>query len=258
MQIIVDTHVHIYSRFLTTGLFADIAGRMDRLSDGREHVNVLCLTERNDCRWFREMKAAGPARYDGYTIELIAGDDLSIAVCCAGAARLYVMAGRQVVTQERLEVLALIYDEDIVDGAPVRDVINAVVASGGVPVLAWAPGKWMFARHAVVSDLLAKEMNGRLLVGDTAIRPQKWREPGLMKFARDRGLTVIAGTDPLPMAGEEKYIGTYCSALDGKFDHARPSISMKKLLTGPSQVRSAGRRCGNLEALGRLVRQRIS
>ena len=168
------------------------------------------------------------------------------------------MAGRQVVTRERLEVLALLCDTEIADGMPVRDVINAVVACGGVPVLSWAPGKWMLGRYAVVSALLAKEMSNQLLVGDSAVRPQTWREPRLMRLARSRGFTIVSGTDSLPMTGEEKYIGTYCSILGGEFDPLRPSISMKKLLlAGPSRISSAGRRCGSGEAFGRLVRQRI-
>ena len=79
-----------------------------------------------------------------------------------------------------------------------------------------------------------------------------------MRLARSRGLTIVAGTDPLPMAGEEKYIGSYCSIIAGEFDPSRPSDSIRKLLGAAAVPFSpAGRRCGILEALGRLVRQRV-
>ena len=256
MQVIVDTHVHIYPGFVSEGLFPAIAGRMDRLSDGQEHVDVLCLSERHDCRWFRDTQSAGRARHGDVEIEPVAGDSVALVIRREGMSRLYVIAGRQVVTRERLEILALGCDDDIADDAPVAEVVDVVLSRGGVPVISWAPGKWLFGRRSVVSDLLKRASPERLLVGDSAMRPRSWGEPSLMKAARDRGFRMVAGTDPLPMTGEERYIGTYCSVLTGHFDCFNPSVSLKNLLVSGLECRPAGRRCGGFEALGRLIRQR--
>lgn len=259
MQIIADTHVHIYPGFLSAGLFPAIIARMDALAGGEDHVNVLCLAERNDCHWFRDVRSAGTVVCDGYEIKPVPGDVSTLAAFQEGRPRLYVVAGRQVVTLERLEVLVLGCDDDMADGAPAGEVVDFVLKLGAAPVLSWAPGKWLFRRSAVVFELLEKEAPGRLLVGDSAIRPEMWREPRAMKFARDRGFMVVAGTDPLPMDGEEKYIGTYCSLMSGEFDPQRPSASIKALmLGGVAQVHSVGKRCRPIESLWRLIRHRVS
>lgn len=52
------------------------------------------------------------------------------------------MAGRQIVTAEKLEVLALGTDLDIDDGRPIREVLSLVTENGGLPVIPWGAGKW--------------------------------------------------------------------------------------------------------------------
>jgi len=259
MHVIADTHVHVYPRFVCAGLFSSISARMDRLAGGKEHVNALFLAERRDCNWFRDARAGNFDRRDQYSVELPAGDANTVVISGRGMSPLYVMAGRQIATSERLEVLALLCDADLPDGKPVVDIIRAVFDCGGLPVLAWAPGKWSLGRSSIVEKLVEAGVPGMLLVGDSAIRPQSWREPFLMRKARNRGLTILCGTDALPLAAEEQYIGTYCSAWDGEFDPLRPSLSMRQVLTSAnSHIEQAGGRCNTLAALWRLMRLRVA
>jgi hypothetical protein len=71
-----------------------------------------------------------------------------------------------------------------------------------------------------------------------------------MRAARKRGFSVIAGSDPLPVPGEEKYAGTFATVFEGDFDAAKPVSAMRALLKVRGII--AGRRCGPLEVLQRL------
>jgi len=76
-----------------------------------------------------------------------------------------------------------------------------------------------------------------------------------MAAARKKGLAVVAGSDPLPIMGEERYAGSYATIFDGDLDPLRPASSLRRLLTDPSTGRTlAGRRCGLLETASRLYR----
>ncbi len=120
----------------------------------------------------------------------------------------------------------------IPDGLPAVEVIRRVIEAGGIPVLAWSPGKWLFARGRLVRDLIASDQGRILRLGDTTLRPTLWPAPRLMKLAHERGMTVIPGSDPLPLAGEERYAGTYGFIYQGAFDASQPAASIGRMLTG--------------------------
>jgi hypothetical protein len=76
-----------------------------------------------------------------------------------------------------------------------------------------------------------------------------------MAAARKRNIAVVAGSDPLPISGEERYAGSYASILEGPFDGGHPADSLQKLFRTPESVRErVGRRCGTIAALGRIYR----
>jgi len=127
---------------------------------------------------------------------------------------------------------------------PAKDVINAVSDTGGVPVLSWAPGKWLFKRKYIVRELIDCFSPSQMLIGDTTLRPALWMEPSLMRRAAEKGFSVLAGSDPLPFIGEEKYLGIYGSIINGPFDIDKPISSIRKLLISPDVIKTrAGKRC---------------
>lgn len=169
--------------------------------------------------------------------------------------QLYLFSGRQIVTAERIEILALTVDIEVMKDTPAEDVVKTVLDAGGIPVLSWAPGKWFLGRKKVVRQLIDSFDSGKLLIGDSTLRPTVWAEPLLMQVARSRGFAVVAGSDPLPFSGEEKYMGTYASVLDGPFDPDKPVSCIRKILTtSGGKITKAGKRCGPLEVIRRLKR----
>lgn len=255
-RIAVDTHLHAYPWYDLAALFAALSANLGNRDE--DALRGAVLTERADCSLFADLRDGRTAVPPPWRIARTAEEE-TLAVDGPGARRILLFAGRQIVTAERLEVLSLLADARDLDGRAAAAVIEGVTRVGGVPVLAWAPGKWFFARGKVVADLVRRYAAGDLLLGDTTLRPTLWAEPRLMTVARRKGISVVAGSDPLPLTGEERYAGSYATILEGAFDGERPARSLRSLLRTPQAVRApAGRRCGPAGAMARLARNALS
>lgn len=251
-RLVVDTHLHVYPWYnlgqVLTALTANLAAL-----DG-EAVQAAVLTERADCSLFADLRDGRTALPPPWTLSRT-DEGESLLVTREGGEEIFLLAGRQIVTVERLEVLSLLADPRGLDGRKARDVVKAVTAGGGVPVLAWSPGKWLFHRGRIVAELVDHFRAGDMLTGDTPLRPTVWGEPRLMAAARRKGIVVVAGSDPLPITGEETSAGSYASIVEGPFDDGRPAHSLRALLRTPSAVqRPVGRRCGLAGMLSRIYR----
>lgn len=242
MPIIADTHVHLYPLYDLNKTFIHLAQNLGRLAVKAGHpgaARVACLTERQGQHVLRDL-SDGTLRLDRADVTVrAAGEPGALSVALAGET-LHIIAGRQFVGAERVEILGLAVELDLADGAPAATYIERILAADGVPVLSWAPGKWMFRRAAVIRELIAR-YGARLLLGDTTLRPLGWGEPGLMCAGRRQGLGVIAGSDPLPVTGDDRHAGTYATLIDTPFDPARPVTALRAALRKPAP-RRLGRR----------------
>jgi len=247
MAIIADTHVHLYPCYDLGRALRGAVSSLVALGPGADGY-VACLTERADCHFFAGLRS-GEIRAEGVTVAP-GTEPEAVTVSVPGKPDLHLLAGRQIVPRERIEVLALTTDAEIPDGLPAREVVTRVRDAGGLAVLSWAPGKWFGARGDVVRDVLDASKPGDVLVGDTSLRPVGWGEPRLIREARQRGCVVIAGSDPLPFAGDDRYAGTYGSRMEAAFDAAKPVASFRVAVSG--SVSSVGRRCGPLSWMLRL------
>lgn len=230
-RLVADTHVHLYPGY---DLALAIKALCANLAWHGEAIRAGFLAERAGQRIFAALRDGSLAPGDGIGVRSLP-ENGALLLESAGC-QVYLFAGRQVVTAERIEVLALAADGDFADGQPAERVIAAMRAADGVPVIGWSPGKWCGARGRLVGDLLRRSRPGELLLGDTVLRPRRFPEPRLMRAARRRGLSVIAGTDPLPLAGEERLLGTYATVFAGPFDPLRPLRSARDLLRAPQAV----------------------
>lgn len=231
MPTISDTHVHVHPGY-DVALFLECACRNldqaarqgDPASSG-DMQRVLFLTESAGCDWFA---GASQGRLPaGWTIS-----SPSLPLCLTMRHErhgpLHCVPGRQMATLERLEVLGLAMRETIPDGLTVQETLNWVEQAGGVPVLPWALGKWMFARGRVVRNLVQSSTPDRFLLGDSAMRPRFSPCPTLMRLARARGFGLVPGSDPLPLPGEERRAGGYAMFCDVEFDSERPGAFLRE------------------------------
>lgn len=251
MRVVADTHLHLYPCYDLARAMSCLGTNLKELA-GRDAVGLGFLAERHDCNSFsclvsREMKTEGAAP----NIRPDTGGE-ALVVEEENGGRLYLFPGRQIVTAERIEILALATSVGFPDGLPAVEAIERTLGEGGVPVLAWAPGKWFFGRRKVVAKLLERFEPAALLIGDSSLRPTVWPEPLLMRHARHLGFQVVAGSDPLPFPGEEAMMGAYATALEGEFDPSRPLASARELLRGGRNPVPVGRRGGPIQVIRRL------
>ena len=235
MLLAADTHVHLYPCY---DIYAAFLHGLDNLkalveSKGRgesgEVLKVLFLTERQDCSFFKGL-AEGKCLHPGFVIKS-GGDEEALWVDFGEPrGKLLVVAGRQIITKERLEVLGLATKGRIADGRPISQVIEEIHALKGVPVLNWSPGKWFGGRGRVVRRLIDASPAHRFLIGDIGMRPNIWGEPSLMRLAGRRGFISAAGSDPLPFEGEERRIGAFGVIGDFDIDFGNPLSDLRRFL----------------------------
>jgi hypothetical protein len=82
-------------------------------------------------------------------------------------------------------------------------------------------------------------------LADTTLRPLGWPEPALFQRARREGFRILAGSDPLPFAGEESRIGRYATVVDLVSEDPANADSILRLLSpgGPPAGFAGGRGC---------------
>ena len=245
---LVDSHVHYCDCFdaaaFFTSAFRNLRAQADRLGAPAAFVLLLAETEGKD--WFGEMfsLAGSDAPFAAGAFRLERTDEAdSLRVVSPGGERLFLVAGRQIVTAESLEVLALGTTETFAAAGPVEAVLDDVRRAGALAVLPWGAGKWWGKRGRIVNDILRSRREGRLWLADSGTRPVFWPRPSLFGEAERRGVEILAGTDPLPVPGEEKRVGSFGFSLPLALSAGRPWNDLRECLAGrAASVTAYGRR----------------
>jgi hypothetical protein len=241
--LLIDAHVHLHDCFPLDFFFEQAHRNFQQAA--REHgwgqaLGVLMLTEPEGVDWFGRlaMMAAGAAadrgtRSTSWTIE--ATRDPAALMAASGGRRLVLVAGRQVVAREGLEVLLLGTKSSVPDGRPIRDVLAEGVRLGALRVIPWGAGKWLFGRGKLLNELIAAAQQGNgFFLGDGAGRPFFWSKPRHFDQAERQGLRILPGTDPLPFPHQAARAGSFGFRLDGAIDLASPSEGIKAALRDPA------------------------
>lgn len=266
----VDAHVHLHSCFcpraFLDGALANVQRAFHR--DHFENGGLACLmmadmAGQNTFESLRGAERAGEL----YPWQLCdAGDKIALFARHAAGAEILLLSGRQIVSAEKIELLALATNEEFEDGRPLAELISQVLDSGAVAVLPWGFGKWWFQRGRVVKGQLPPSnrfrnraapgsRQGALFLGDNSLRPRWSSTPILLRQGEKRGLKILPGSDPLPRASHERNAGRYGFRLEGDFDRGSPAESIKRLLEGQrTQPELFGRR----ERLWRFFRDQLS
>lgn len=249
MIIAADTHVHIYPEYRIDALLDAAHGNLRKAAPEADAF-AICLTERAGHFAFASLRD-GDVEPERWSVEDAADPHLLVLHARDGR-RLQVLAGRQIVTAERLEVLALGADLVVDDGTPLDEVLPLVRDAGALPVLPWGLGKWWGARGARMRNLVRWAEPSAFALADTYLRPAGAPDSPILRAGRRRGLRILAGTDPLPRSGEEAIAGRYGVKITGAFDPAAPAASLVRLFAGPgAPLQFIGRRGSAVEMLTR-------
>lgn len=261
-RIRIDGHVHVYPQFDWQKAIQALLRNLASLPHPATADATPCLgllAESRACHFFADVH--DKARVEGSNelqLEAMA-DHASLRIQSHGETRGYLVAGRQIVTRERLELLALGADVATPDALSIEATLDQVCRAGAIPVLSWSPGKWFGHRGDIVKGLIEREPPGRFLIGDTSLRPRCWPLPCLMRNAQDKGFKCIAGSDALPFPGEEAWIGTYGTETEMLWDDAAPAASLVRHLAAPTaRFTPIGHRSGTAAFVTRWVRNQRS
>jgi len=238
-MIFFDAHVHIQERFNLDQFLLCALDNFDRqrnvTAPQSSGTYFLLLTEAKSLDFFsllaeQARQKTGPLPAAWQVMTTGEKESLLLKHTFWPAVRMFVVAGRQLVTRERLEVLALATLAKIDDGRPLADTVAEVRNCGGLAVLPWGAGKWLGTRGRIVSDFLLSVSPDCLFVGDNGGRPDFWPRPALFDLAARRNIHLLPGSDPLPLSGEECRVGTYGATVDGDCSDANPASALKGLL----------------------------
>ena len=237
--ILADGHVHIYECFdeskLLDSASKNFLARAKRQKCQNNYASVLFFSESSqDNRFYQflEQCQAGKSSLKNWNFRCT-GEKVSLYAYNQRGESLFLIAGHQIVTVEKLEVLALITTEKVTDGLTLTETIKAIIDNGGIPVLPWGFGKWVGARGKLISQLIGNHNFPYLFLGDNGGRPRFWRTPTYFQLAQKKGLKILPGTDPLPIASQFYRPGSFGFSIPGRLDLENPGKHLKELLLNP-------------------------
>ena len=264
-MIFVDAHVHIYDCFdlelFFDSAFANFKSEASRLGQQDAFTGILLLTETSKDKWFERLTDYADNK-DGNGNKAI-GDwafhhtDENCSLYARGGKNqgLFLIAGRQIVTAEKLEVLALATDKSLKDGAPIEQVIQSLQDIGAIPVVPYGLGKWIGRRGKILRDLLKKTERTKLFLGDNGGRPKFLPRSSHFKQAEKRGIRVLPGSDPLPFPFECQRAGGFGFSFLGSINFEHPARDLKKILMDTSTY---FQEYGRLESPYRFFRNQLA
>lgn len=206
--VFIDGHVHLHD-FVSIHDFLSSACRNIRqsanISDSESLMAFLCLADFQGSEgWARLTGKDSQLEEHAWRLNRIG--ELIISAEAENGDHLWIVAGRQIVTSESLEVMAVAVAEPIRDGSPFRHTITEIKKRAGLAVVPWGAGKWWGRRGRIIAETM-KMANG-VLYGDNGGRPWFWK-PQLLKLATTHNLPVIPGSDPLPIKSDCLRNGVY-------------------------------------------------
>ena len=152
-------------------------------------------------------------------------DESSLVFRRDEAIPLTLIAGRQIVTLERLEVLSIGSPAEIESGRTLAETVAMIQQADGVPVIPWGFGKWWFARGRLLSHFVASltaDEASRVFVADSGCRPALLDSP-IFSVAGGNGIRTLCGSDPLTVETHVGRAGSFGNVLQGKLDLRSPT-----------------------------------
>ncbi len=254
-----DSHVHIHDCY-DLEAFLDSASKnlragVIRNSSGNALWKILLLTEAGDANVFLRLfqLAHGNGKIGKWTFSLTE-ENHSLHARRDNGDGIFLIAGRQIVASENLEVLALATEKHFMDGMPVWNLVETVKKSGAIPVIPWGFGKWMGRRGAVLEDLMQSRGSASFFLGDNGGRPHFMPDPYHFKLGKRIGFRNLPGSDPLPFVSENCRAGSYGFMLPGKLSKTHPARELKRMLMDST---AGFQSYGRLENPFRFIRNQV-
>ena len=231
---LIDGHVHYYPNFDRDRFFdsalANFRSAASAHATNTEYAGWLLLAESAGMHYFRLFRdTAGQTAGGVWTIQETGEAESLVARRDTGEGLLLV-AGRQVITAEGLEVLALCCDANPDDGRPLRAAVDAARGLDAIVVLPWAFGKWWLRRGDLIDEFVKSAEPTHIFLGDNGGRTRLGPRPRPFRVAESRGIRILPGSDAFPLSFDAGRTGSYGFVIDGTIERSRPAAGLKRLL----------------------------
>jgi hypothetical protein len=231
--IMADGHVHLHDSFVANDFFTAARNNFYHYREalhltGKIHFFLL-LTESANTEAFLQLRD-GQKQIPGWNVHSPADATSLLIEPVSRDTTLFVIAGRQIVTAESLEVLALGLDAPCRDGKPLQVILQELRDSNSLTVLPWGAGKWLGKRGRIIRQTVNAAVTPDFYLGDNGNRPFFWPKPAVFKQAAAKGIADLAGSDPLPFINQEKRPGSFGFYLPAAVDRQHPFQSLRQHL----------------------------
>ena len=256
MRYHIDTHVHVYHCYEAEKFLSQAVSNSDA-SDPAANL-ILCLTESSGFNFFQELmnKASSNTLIAGWSISEVPGQPA--VVLKKPEKIIIIIAGRQIITKQGLEVIALFNNMEYNDGEETQTIIDKIIEDNGIAVLPWGVGKWLGKRGAIITDLLKRNKPDKLVIADISARPCLWPDPEQFSLAKKSGYNCLYGTDPLPLNYDQLRIASAGMVLDLPSDPVQAIADMKNTLIAQAPEKIFGKRVSTLRFLKDQLMLRIN
>jgi hypothetical protein len=264
-MLLIDAHVHIYDCFDLEKFFDSAYANFRSAAEQQDHRNdftgILLLAETSKDNWFNHLadyadgKDLPNGKNTGNWIFSRTNENNSLLAKSGDSKDLILIAGRQIVTDEGLEILALITTARLKDGTPIKKLIEGIRIMGGIPVIPWGFGKWMGRRGTILNRMLEAAQDRDFYLGDSGNRPFFMPSPSQFKLAQNKNIPNLPGSDPLPFASEVSRAGSFGSTMSGELSEEKPAEYLSAMFKKPGKTRQD---YGALERPYRFFRNQIA
>lgn len=257
--VLMDAHAHFRRCFEWDRFFDAAAAGFRRaaaeLDLSGETERCLWLAEGRSDRPFRDLaQCAGPGPDHRWGLERTE-EEVSLRATGPGGGRIVLIAGRQIETRERLEVLALGTTSPFPRGLSFEDTVVAVTEAGAIPVVPWGFGKWWFRRRRILEEHLESGSLPRFFLGDSAGRPRWLPASRTFEAARAPGIPILPGSDPPPFPTGVARVAERGLAVQARWDPARPAHDLKAAIR---EIEEHPRAFGHPQETGPFLRDQAA
>ena len=246
---LIDAHGHFYSCFDANAFLEAANANFDRAAEGLEVAphqprRLLLLADPSGSDSFGLLTSELESTPSVWSLEETREQD-AVEASRSGVTPITLIRGRQVVAEERIEILSFGPSGELDDGLPFEILVRRAVDAGGITILPWGFGKWLGSRAKLVRRTITETTSGTLFTGDSGARLARTPTPSIIADAVSDGIWNLPGSDPLPFAGQEQRVATRGAMISARVDRKRPRASLTRHLRAMSaQPRIFGRGLG--------------
>lgn len=235
-MLFIDSHVHIQNCFnlkeYFNNTFRNFSYFNRKSGSSGEWLGVLFFTEVIELDFFNQLKAGNNSSgiFDDIFISRT-NEENSLLLSNKKGEKIIAVAGKQIITQNNIEVLAIGTTKKFENNRSLLETINNINLSGAIAVLPWGVGKWVSRRKIMIKNFIEENNQLDFFLGDNSGRLNIWPKPKLFNLAKKYNKFILPGTDALDITSEVDKTGSYGFYLNSEISLDFPYRDLKKLLT---------------------------